>query len=236
MNDGSVNRATLQGRLLLACAVLLSLPVAAAATPISYTEVLTDTLAVAPPDGQRDLTRTRILNGVVTVENDDATIAADHAISPNWGFSTADSITYSHRLTGLPPLASYLSGSLTIQMFGAEPGLTGLPNDFVFVDATFVGLLTPGGPGVELSTTFSTTDNAVMQAFLFDDRIDILIVPLGPFFSPDAMSIHSSTLDLTATAVPEPSTLALLGAGLAVLSQGRRAVGAKASDVGLPTV
>jgi hypothetical protein len=208
-----------------AAALLAPSPVLA--DPLTYIEVLDDPLdaVIAGFDLARDLRRVRVLpDGTVLLEEDDATLAAEHSISPNFGLSTDTAITYSHFFTPAPAPDTFLLASLTIAAFDVNGFFFGIgfPNDPVQVEGPFVGFLNPGGPGIETLTTFATTNDTLISLALADNRIDVAITPapsLGTF--PDFLAVRSSIFAVQYQ-VPEPATLVLMATGLAALAGCRR--------------
>jgi hypothetical protein len=218
-------------RAALAGAAVIVSPQLAAAAPVTYTQVIEDLdhplsfLDVF--DGARDLRRTQTLgDGSVSVEDNDATIAGQNALSANFGLSTSSPISWTHTFTFVPPAMTFLQGTLTLDVVGSNPGLFG-GNDPVTVETFFVGTLVPGGTATESVTSFSTNVDAVIRTLLTDNLLSVTITPnLGSGLLADFMSIRSSTVEVTyepiqSTAVPEPGALALLGGGLVLFAWSR---------------
>ena len=209
----------------------------AAATPVTYTQVIEDLdhplggLDIS--DTSRNLRRTTTLgNGSTTVEDTDSTLVAENPLSSNLGFSTNDPISWLHTFTFLPPVVPFLEGSLTLDVAGVNPGPLGNGNDGVRVEGFLVGSLVPGGMGNESVTTLSCSMfpgcaavlDATIKTLLVDNRLTVSITPtFGSGLFADFMSIRSSRVDATyepipvTSEVPEPGTVVLLGSGLALL-------------------
>jgi len=215
-------RKTASAILLAAGALFLAPAPPAQAAVLTYTETIED-ISVAPIfdffDPNRDLRRTRTLgNGTVLVEDTDAIIVAENAVTDNWGFSTFSPFSLNH-IFPPDPVTSFLSATLTLEVFGAEGSL----GDLVFVDFPFpLGVLSAAGDNASATTTL-TTDiignpdivNFLLGLFLADSTLSVGVLPL--LF--DFMSIHSSTLSVTyeAPPVPEPATGLLMLASLFAL-------------------
>jgi len=201
----------------LAAGVLLFASVRpVAAATITYTETIEDlnfATLLDLFDFTRDLTRTRDFGtGVVDVETNDATIAAENSLSDNWGVTTASTWTWTHLFPLDPPALTFLHGSITLNVIGVDGGI----GDFVFLEGVNVGVLTPGGTDVQ-STTYFSTDGVgdpdfLIRTVLTDGQLSVSVVPL--LF--DFMTIRSSIAEVTYEAVPEPATMVMIVSGLAV--------------------
>jgi hypothetical protein len=202
-------RKTASTILLTAGALFLAPSPSAHAAVLTYTETIED-ISVAPIldffDPNRDLLRTRTLgNGIVLVEDDDAAIVSENAVTDSWGVSTFAPFSLNHIFVA-DSVTSFISATLTLEVFGAEGSL----GDLVFVDFPFpLGILNAAGDNAPATTTL-TTDiignpdivNFLLGLFLADSTLSVGVVPL--LF--DFMSIHSSTLSVTYEApVPEPA-------------------------------
>ena len=189
----------------------------ASASIVTYTETITDQSFFTIFDlfdVSRDLTRTRTSNGTTQTETDDATIVSENVLSENWGLSTFAEFNWNHLFSLDPPVGTFLHGSLTLDVIGADATLP----DIVFVEFFPVGALTPGGTDVQSTTYFSTDGvgdpNLLLSLVLADGQIHVGVLPLFP----DVVTIRSSTAEVTyeAAEVPEPATAVLLLSGLAM--------------------
>jgi hypothetical protein len=203
---------------LVAASLLFAVPGADAA-PVTYTEVIAD-VSGAPVadffDFTRDLRRTRTLgSGAVSVEDVDATIVGDNLIGDGFGVSTLlTAVGWTHTFIAAPGVATFLSASLTLEVFGADD----FP-DIVFVEFFPIGAVTPVGPD-GFSTTVISTDiigdptliDFVLGTLLADGALNVTVLPLLLDFT----SIRSSTFSVTyePVSVPEPSTALLVLGGL----------------------
>jgi hypothetical protein len=204
---------------LFASVAVLATSQPAAAAPVTYTEKIEDVSVLFTIldflDIERDLTRTRTLgDGTVDMETDDATIVADHTLSANWGYSTAEGFSWSHQFFFEPPAGEFIEARLILDVVGVHGDLP----DFVFVEGFPVGVLTHGGFDVQ-STTLLTTlgfpdPDALISFVVSDGRVDVGVLPV--LF--DFMTIRASTVEVIyePTAVPEPTTAVLLMSGAAV--------------------
>jgi hypothetical protein len=203
-------------------AVLVLLIAAPASADVIYRERIEDasfTTFLDLFDGVRSLTRTRTLgDGTVLVETDDATIVAENLLTDNWGLSTANAFNWSHLFVFDPPVGTFLQGTLTLEVIGAQQNAQGGQVDLVFVESFIVGVLSPGGvdtPSTTLLTTAGLPDpTGVLATFLADLRLDVGVLPLPLFL--DFMTIKSSTVEVSYVPVPEPATMWLVTGGLAV--------------------
>lgn len=205
----------------------------AQAAPVSYSEVIED---LNLGQRTRDLRRTTTLgNGNVLIENDDTIIASDtqNDLSNNFGLNSAGIVTWTHRLTYLPPVETFLFGQISITVSGADPSNAGFKNDLVFLESFFFPLifLTPGTDNDPITTSsLATSNSTILSNYLTDGMLTVLLFPLGSadgLF--DSIEIISSRVDLRYEpkgfdVVPEPSTMALMlgGLGLAVARARRR--------------
>lgn len=211
---------------LVTATLLLAVPGVFAA-PVTYTEIIAD-VSDAPIfdflDGTRDLRRTRTLgSGAVSVENDDSIIALENLVSDGWGLGTFLPFTLTHTFVADPAVSTFLSASLTLDVFGAD----GFP-DLVFVDFPIpFGILTPAGIDGMSSTVVSSAIipdaglvDFVLAFLLADGLLNVSVVPLLL----DFVSIRASTLSVTyePASIPEPLTALLMLGGL--FAAGRRHV------------
>jgi hypothetical protein len=213
-------------RAVLVAAMLLLAVSGVHAAPVTYTEVIAD-VSDAPLfdffDITRDLRRTRTLgSGAVFTEDVDATIIAENQVG-DLGFGTFLPIFWTHTFVDAPAVATFLSASLTLEVFGADD----FP-DFVLIELLPLGLLTPAGiNGFSISSVSSdliggdpALTDFLLALVLSDGVVSVGAVPL--LF--DFLSIKSSTLSVTyqPTSIPEPSTALLVLGGL--VAAGRRHV------------
>lgn len=205
------------------------------AGPVHYVEIIEDLndFPFVGFDLSRDLVRARLLGtGDLLVETDDGAIDAENQVSPSFGLTVTEAITYSHVFIGVPPVQTFQTLTLTIDAYSVSGtpdlnatleeqnlqfilGLGTVPDDLIFADGLFAGTLVPGGPFLE--TVFETTTGAqlVISLLLMDNRLDMVIVPGGPgtLGFPDEVAVRRSQLTVHYLA-PEPSTMGLLGLGL----------------------
>jgi hypothetical protein len=216
-------------RAVLVAATLLLAVAGAQAAPVTYTEVIAD-VSGAPlldfMDPSRDLRRTRTLgSGAVVVQEDDATIIAENQVG-DVGFGTFLPVFWSHSFIADPAVATFLSATLTLEVFGADD----FP-DLVLIELLPLGLITPAGVD-NFSTTTMSSDiigdpgltNLLLSFVLADGLVSIGVVPLLL----DFVSVLSSTLSVTYepvlkdVSIPEPSMALLVLGGL--VAAGRRRV------------
>jgi hypothetical protein len=229
----------------LTLVTLLALASVAEAGVVTYTEILDDSndFPYLLLDVGRDMGRVRTLgNGDTFVELDDAVIDEENAVSPNFGLTSSDPVTYSHVFMAEPPVGTFQMASLAISAYsvsgGVDPnadpveqliqfvfGLGPIPDDAVIAEGIFLGALTPGGPIVETTFETNTGNEAAIALALQDDLLDVTIIPNGPGILgiPDQVAVRTSEFSVTYLA-PAPGTfsLLLLGFPLLVASHRRR--------------
>ena len=220
-------------------AIGLAVPQPVLAAPITAYELIQDvtgtcTEAVetgACTDLVQDLQRLRQITspvaGPVLTENVDAVIklATENAVDDDFGKFNAAQVTYAHNVSWLIPVpASYVSATLTIVAYNVRGS-----NDNVYFDTIdashLLGALANDTNDVE-STVFGGT--ASLLASLTDGMLHIFInkFPTGAASSSDSINILSSRLEVTyepvVASIPEPTTFALIGAGLLAAASRRR--------------
>jgi hypothetical protein len=208
----------------LGAAALLLADFASAGLVTAYEWIL-DPLPLDASD--RDLTRTRSSAAFFEVENDDAVIVAQNAVSKSFGILGWKDVSYEHHLGWIDPkAASFIDATLTIQAWGAWGD-----DDKVFADEIFLGTIPMGlGWGIGPSTfTFFSDDGAALDVAFSDGvlKIDIDKNAGRKWWHRaryDKVSIYGSKLKVSYLAVPEPSSLLFAGtfAALALLFVRRR--------------
>lgn len=215
----------------------------AGAVPLTYTEIIDDiddsgfigTKGIFF-DIASNLQRTRIFgNGNNLFTDVDATIVNQNNLSPNFGISTTQNISYSHQFVDIPPSLQILSMRVMISAFSVSGTPTDffefifgtgiIPNDPIVAETFPITFLTPGGPAFETTTTFQTGQQAIISSSLDDDFfLDLTVTPTGPgaFFTPDTIAVRTSRFDVLYEPIPEPSTIMLFSSGLIGLAGFRR--------------
>jgi len=203
-------------------AVSLTIVGSAAALPISATETISDPQPFEPFN--RNLSRTRSdSNGFFNFEDTDATIIAENLVDSDFGLLNLGDVSYRHIITWLnPPVDTFLFASLTVEAFGVLAG-----DDTLFADTIQVGNLANGTIGSLLfsTTVFSDSNPITLAGVLGDGFLDIFINKNNGAGFPanlNALSVFSSSLTVRYEPVPEPSTIALFGLGLAGVIAARR--------------
>ena len=198
---------------------------------ITYTEIIRDVddTTFLFFDIGRDLVRARQLGtGEILVETDDASIGVENLVSPGFGLSVNEAITYSHLFIPSPSVQTFQTLTLTINAYGVsgtpDPeaplvdqilqfilGLGTIPDDLILVDGFFVGTLVPGGPALETVFQTSTGNESAIELALVDNRLDLTIIPGGPgvLGIPDHVAVRRSQMTVSYLA-PEPATVGLL--------------------------
>ena len=158
--------------------------------------------------------------------------------------SSYDSVVRTNSGLSPPPVAL---ANWTIDVLPTGDDLLGTPT-LIDIHATFAALLTASGNGSAAASWFASTDHGTLydgsallansgSASLLDQADTSFLVPLGGSFelqfryelmvegvgqSMSRAEILGSSIDVTATIVPEPSTLALLAVGVIALYRKRR--------------
>lgn len=182
----------------------------ASAVTITASELIEDSLSLDA--FTRDLTRTRTSsNGINQVETDDATIIAQNLVDSDFGILSLGDVSFQHDLSWLDPAAlTFNSATLEITAVGVVGG-----NEVVLVDTVNIGSLTNNL--LVQTTIFSFNDPIALNLYLADGLLSVFIDKNNGAGFPGNLnfsSIYSSQLNVEYEAVPEPTTMLLLGSAL----------------------